>query len=129
MRSTFVSRWGSKAIGYGNEFKIAAMGLKKAHPDIPIVLMTNIDGIPEELRSLVDRYYVLDLLQEAGLDKVVKKTQDLKFGFATKAQSLISGWQHGWLPEQVIHFDVDIAVVQVTPSFNFEHVFEPLQVC
>jgi hypothetical protein len=90
--------------------------------------MTNIESIPQEVRSLVDRYYVVDLLREAGLDSIVMKTQDVKFGFATKAQSLLSGWNHGWLPKEVIHFDIDIAVVQATPSFNFEHVFEPLQV-
>lgn len=90
--------------------------------------MTNIEPIPQEIRSLVDRYYVVDLLHEAGLDSIVKKTQDVKFGFATKAQSLLSGWMRGWLPNEVIHLDIDIAVVQVTPSFNFDYVFEPLQV-
>ena len=72
--------------------------------------------------------YVVDLLKEGGLDKVVKETGDVKFGFATKAQSLLTGWDRGLIPEKVIHLDVDIVVVQSTPFFNFAYAIEPLQV-
>lgn len=82
-----------------------------------------------DIADLIDFIHVVDLLKEGGLDKIVKETGDLKFGFATKAQSLITGWEKNIIPEKVIHLDVDIAIVRSTEHFNLEYAIEPLQAC
>ena len=41
---------------------------------------------------------------------------------------MISGWKYNMLPDEVLHFDVDITVVAVTPRWNLNNYFEPLQV-
>lgn len=121
-------RWSSGHIGHKNEFKVALLGLREAHPDIPIYLFTNIENVEPDISSLIDVIHVVDLLKEGGLDKIVKETGDLKFGFATKAQSLITGWERKIIPDKVIHLDVDIAIVRSTQFFNLEYAIEPLQV-
>jgi hypothetical protein len=70
----------------------------------------------------------VDLLAEGGLDGTVSRTGDIKFGFATKAQSLLTGWDRKWIPDRVVHLDVDIVVAAVTDEHNLNHVFEPLDV-
>ena len=123
-----MNRWGSDQIGHGNEFKVALLGLRDAHPEIPIYLFTNIKIIPNDIKTLITRTYVIDLLEEGGINDIIQQTGDVKFGFACKAQALISGWDKGLLPDRVIHFDVDIAIVSTYPSFNLYNVFQPLQV-
>ena len=82
----------------------------------------------EDISHYIDAVHVVDLLKEGGLDMIVKETGDLKFGFATKAQSLITGWERGLIPDRVIHLDVDIAIVRSTPIFNLGYAIEPLEV-
>lgn len=124
-----LNRWGSDHIGHGNEFKVALLGLRDAHPEIPIYLFTNIKIIPRDIKKLITHVHVIDLLEEGGINEIILQTGDVKFGFACKAQALISGWKRGLLPDRVIHFDVDIAIVSTYPSFNMYNVFQPLQVC
>ena len=121
-------RWGSDRIGHGNEFKVALWGLREAHPNIPIFLFTNMKQQPRDIEKLIDHIYVIDLLAENGVDDIIRETGDVKFGFAAKAQALITGWERGLIPDKVIHFDADIAVVATYPHFNLLNVFEPLQV-
>lgn len=121
-------RWSSGHIGHKNEFKVALLGLKEAHSDIPIHLFTNIEDVDKDIRQHIDAVHVVDLLKEGGLDTIVKETGDLKFGFATKAQSLITGWERGLIPDRVIHLDVDIAIVRSTTVFNLGFAIEPLEV-
>ncbi len=83
---------------------------------------------PRDIEMLIDHIYVIDLLKENGVDEIIRETGDVKFGFAAKAQALITGWEKGLIPDKVIHFDADIAVVATYPHFNLLNVFEPLQV-
>ena len=115
-------------VGRGNEFNVAVKSCHDAHPDIPMYLITNVKYLDANISKLLHRVYKLDLMKESGLDILYKQTGDAKFGFGTKAYSLISGWKYNMLPNEVLHFDIDIAIIDVTPEWNLHHFFKPLKV-
>lgn len=114
-------------VGTGNEFKVAVKSCHEAHPEIPIYLITNAKVLDRETRGLLHRVYEMDLMQESGLLQLYQETGDIKFGFGTKAYSVIRGWELGLLPDWVIHFDVDITIVSTSNKWNLHTMFEPLQ--
>lgn len=120
-------RWEYKRIGAGNEFRVAVLSCKEAHPEIPIYLFTNLKTIDPDIRANIFRVYYVDLLKDAKLDEVIERTGDTKFGFATKAQSLLTGWDLGVLPDKVLHLDVDIILLSTSERRNLYNLFEPLK--
>eukprot|EP00607_Mallomonas_marina_P009850 CAMPEP_0182419372 /NCGR_PEP_ID=MMETSP1167-20130531/3834_1 /TAXON_ID=2988 /ORGANISM="Mallomonas Sp, Strain CCMP3275" /LENGTH=572 /DNA_ID=CAMNT_0024594261 /DNA_START=114 /DNA_END=1832 /DNA_ORIENTATION=- len=119
-------RWGSASIGNGNEFKVAVLSLKNSHPDLPVYVFTNAREIDPEIRQHVQIVNV-DLMVEAGLDKILEEDGDNKIGFGTKAMSLIYGFENDILPDKVLYLDVDVIVLQRTEEFNLMRTFEPLE--
>ena len=91
-------------------------------------LITNAKVLDSETRALLHRVYELDLMAESGLLQLYQETGDIKFGFGTKAYSVVRGWELGIIPERVIHFDVDITIVATSPKWNLKTMLEPLQV-
>lgn len=130
-KNNFDHRFHSSKIGKGYEFQVAVKSFHDAHPEIPIYLFTNVPHtVPPSTRKLIYRVYDVDLMKEAGLDKLYKETNDQKYGFGIKPQALITGWKRNILPEKVLLFDVDIVLLD-DPSehVNLYHMLEPLQVC
>lgn len=115
-------------IGEGNEFNIAVLSCYQHHPDIPIYLFTNAKYINRRTRQMIYRIFEVDLLVESELDRNVKYIGDAKFGFGTKAQSVVTGWKWGVLPDMVLHLDVDIVIIETSPRWNLHSMFKPLQV-
>lgn len=123
------SRFGViNTVGKGNEFNIAVRSCYEAHPEIPIYLFTNAQYLHPDTLSMLHAVYEVNLMVESGLDELYQATQDPKFGFGTKAYSVVTGWNMGVLPEWVLHFDVDITIVSVSQRWNLYTMFEPLQV-
>jgi len=121
-------RWDSPTVGRGNEFKVAVLSCKEAHPDIPIYFFTNVKSYDATIRPNLHRAYQVDLLKESKVDKIIEATGDSKFGFISKAQSLLTGWSWGVLPERVIHLDVDIVLMSSDEGRDLHTVFRPLDV-
>jgi len=120
-------RWQHDTIGSGNEFRVAVLSCKNAHPEIPIYLFTNVPSIDPDIRKNIHRAYQVDLLKESGFEELIRRTGDPKFGFISKAQSLITGWALGVLPEKVVHLDVDVLLVCTSERRDLYSVFEPLK--
>ncbi len=118
-----------KTVGRGDEFKVAVKSCYDAHPEIPMYLFTNVEYLDADIQSMLHRIYKVDLMLESGLDKLYASTGDSKFGFGTKAYSVISGWKWGVLPEWVLHLDVDIVILETSKRWNLMKMFEPLKVC
>jgi len=117
-----------ETVGTGNEFKVAVKSCHDAHPELPIYLITNAKELDRETRGLIHRVYEMDLMAESGLLELYEETGDIKFGFGTKAYSVIRGWDLGIIPDWVIHFDVDITIVSTHNKWNLNTMFEPLKV-
>lgn len=117
-----------ETVGEGFEFDVAVLSCFEAHPEIPIYLFTNAKLLDRKTHSMIHRVYKVDLLKESGLDELYKATGDAKFGFGTKAYSVVYGWEHGLIPDRVVHFDVDITIIEVSERWNLHTMFEPLQV-
>lgn len=115
-------------VGEGNEFNVAVKSVHDAHPELPIYLITNAKYLDSETMKLIYRIYNVDLLKESGLDKLYEQTGDTKFGFGTKAYSILAGWKMRVLPEYVIYFDVDIVIIEVTQRWNLYTMFDVLKV-
>ena len=84
-------RWGSRLVGNaGNMFAVAVKSVNEAHPELPIYLFTN--GHVADLNT-ASRIEIIqtDLMEEAGLYELYNKHKDMKIGFGTKAQSVITG--------------------------------------
>jgi hypothetical protein len=116
-----------KTVGTGNEFKVAVKSCHDAHPELPIYLITNAQQLDRETRALIHRVYEMDLMAESGLLRLYEETGDIKFGFGTKAYSVIRGWELGIIPDWVIHFDVDITIVSTHKKWNLNTMLEPLK--
>eukprot|EP01041_Mallomonas_annulata_P008439 gene8439-17401_t len=120
-------RWDHSKIGSGNEFRVAVLSCKNAHPEIPIYLFTNVKHIDKDIRDMLHRVYYVDLMKESGVDVLIKKTGDTKFGFISKAQSMLTGWDWGVLPDKIVHLDVDIVFISKDERRDMYSVFEPLK--
>ena len=94
-------RFVSTTVGNGNEFKVAVLSCHAAHPELPMYLLTNVRYLDPVIRALLHKVFEVDLMSDSGLDEVYGATGDNKFGFGTKAQSLITGWGLDILPEKV----------------------------
>eukprot|EP00607_Mallomonas_marina_P007141 CAMPEP_0182438294 /NCGR_PEP_ID=MMETSP1167-20130531/85657_1 /TAXON_ID=2988 /ORGANISM="Mallomonas Sp, Strain CCMP3275" /LENGTH=337 /DNA_ID=CAMNT_0024631577 /DNA_START=116 /DNA_END=1129 /DNA_ORIENTATION=- len=121
-------RWVSKTVGKGNEFKAVVFSIVERHPSLPIFLFTNSETIDDDLRKYITVINV-DLMQEAGLNKLLESTGDSMVGFGVKPMSLIYGFQKGILPERILYLDVDVIITNSNESneFNLLHIFDPLQ--
>ena len=117
-----------ETVGTGNEFKVAVKSCHEAHPELPMYLITNAKVLDASTRKLLHRVYEMDLMAESGLQQLYEETGDIKFGFGTKAFSVIRGWELGIIPDRVIHFDVDITIVSTSPKWNLHTMLTPLDV-
>ena len=92
-------------------------------------VFTNVDIIDPSIRSYIHRAYNVDLMIESGADKLYEKDDDALWACATKPQSMITGWKWNVLPEKVLFFDSDIALMgKHDETFNIFNFFEPLEV-
>lgn len=121
------NRFRLPSIGKGNEFYVAVKSCHDFHPEIPKFLFTNVPYVHKDIRKMLYRAYLVDLMRESGLDKLYEQTKDALYGFGVKPQALLSGWAWGVLPEKVLLLDIDIVLMSRQKIWNLHAMLEPLR--